>query len=181
MGRTGKLYRCTECGREAIGEYYDDASHKPSGWKSKMFSSKLFCSDRCKNEYETRHSSSKSSSDSIFSFDDDDDSSMSKEERLQYKEEQRLKKIQDREDFKKDQDKSKILKQDGKKWLALWYSIGKNGRIIFGSILAGAVTFSVIGFAGDHLEVGIILGVISLFGLVIGSLILIQFIKEFFK
>jgi len=169
--------KCDNCGD--IG-YYNPHSGagKPKGWVSKGWPRKDFCSNKCKDEYTERNEKSSSKP----------KTPKSPEERLfkkmqdkEYDDELKLKKIQDKEDFEKDKDKSKILKEEGKKWMSLWYGMGKNGRITFGSILGGFVAFSIISFAGEHIAVGIILSIFSLVGLVIGSLILKEFAKDFFK
>lgn len=66
--RVGKLknknmsyeYHCTNCGKTGSGSSGSgpmSGSNPPRGWITKWLSTKVFCSSRCKDEYNSRNSS----------------------------------------------------------------------------------------------------------------------------
>lgn len=56
-------FNCTNCGKLGYGSSGSgpmSGSNPPSGWKTKMLSTKIFCSNKCKDEFNNRNSSTKS-------------------------------------------------------------------------------------------------------------------------
>ena len=66
-------YNCTNCGRTGYGSSGSgpmSGSNPPSGWITKWASIKIFCSNRCKDEFNKRNDSDTNSSNSSSSIDD---------------------------------------------------------------------------------------------------------------
>jgi hypothetical protein len=60
-------FNCTNCGKTGYGSSGSgpmSASNPPSGWITKWASSKIFCSNRCKDEFNKRNDSSDTNSSS---------------------------------------------------------------------------------------------------------------------
>lgn len=98
-------YHCTNCGKTGYGSAGSgpmSGSNPPSGWKTKWGSTKVFCSNKCKDEYNDRNSSSESSSNSkqksggfISSIINDDDEKRPKTEAEIAADERRRKEVQE--------------------------------------------------------------------------------------
>ena len=57
-------YHCTNCGKTGYGSGNSgpmSGSNPPNGWKTKWGSTKIFCSNRCKDEFDDRNSTDDSS------------------------------------------------------------------------------------------------------------------------
>jgi len=108
------------------------------GWDYKGH--KGYCSNKCMNEAQDKE----------------------KEE----DEERRREKEKEREAYERDKERAKVLKEEGKKWLALWRSAGEGGRaaIVFFTIFLLFLGF-IITKTGT-IEVGIILLLIGSLGLI---------------
>lgn len=194
-----EIVRCTNCGREAWTRQTmaGEPPARPDGWrKGGFFSSNLFCSDRCKSEYDERHSKVKKSelfqtedeSPTFFSTDQRTQSEPISEEemklqleKMRYKQEKeererQIEKEKEEEAKKKleeDRQKASQLKNEGKKWLSLWYWVGQNGRYGIG---AGILIFLFVGIGatqdGDAIGLGVISFCFAFLGLVFSFLVL---------
>lgn len=128
-------YNCTNCGKTGYGSSGSgpmSGSNPPSGWITKWGSTKVFCSNKCKDEYNSRNSSSESSSNSkqksggfiasIINDDDDDEKRPKTEAEIAYEIERKRKLDEKRDEQEQKAEikkEAKILKYktEGKKFL----------------------------------------------------------------
>lgn len=144
MATEGDICFCENCGQK-IGYYKKNSvgEVKPPDnavqqWKYGGFVINSFCTKRCKEEYKAKKESAKSEK-SGSTGSSEPESSLSPEQiraqaeaeeiRLRAEaEERRIRDQIEKEELEADKAKAKDLKEEGKKWLALWTSVGKNGR-----------------------------------------------------
>lgn len=183
MANAGDRCNCEVCGN-FIG-YYRKASigtqilPPDNAKKIISFPFEYFvCSSRCKDEWKARRSSKKSQNlSNTSSFSNSDSNAVLSPEQIRAQaeaeeirerakaEERRIRDQIEKEELEADKAKAKVLKAEGKKWLALWTSIGGTGRLWAGS---GLVSAWVIGVGG-----GIILLIIAaIIGTVFAGLVI---------
>ena len=187
MSSVGDLCTCAQCG-QLIGYYQKDTfgNVKPpfnaieSSWK-------YFCTKRCKEQYKERKSSKSSSGSEQTTSESSGDSVIgsvigaiftekekSAEQIHAEAEERRLKEQADKEELELDRVKGQELKAQGKKWLGLWQSAGKTGRMAIGAV----TVFALIGVFSVKGGFAIILGIVGLVGLIFFGLVLKDNLKK---
>lgn len=148
MASAGDPCSCENCGR-LIGYYAPNMVGEIHPPRNAVTARKglfvhTFCCDRCKNQWKSEKESSKSG---IFggmgNSDKGNENQLTPEQivakaeadeirRRTEAEERRIRDQIDKEELEADKEKAKLLKAEGKKWLALWTSAGKYGRMGIG-------------------------------------------------
>lgn len=192
MASNGDICSCENCGRK-IGYYAPNMVGEIKPPNNAVTSRKglfvhTFCCDRCKNEWKTEKESSKGGSGggAFGIFGKSDPEPELSPEQIQAKaeadeirlraeaEERRIRDQIEKEELEADKAKAKDLKAEGKKWLALWTSVGKNGRYGIGIGIVVA-WFGAFGAPGG---IKILLALIAIAGTIFAGLIVKDSMKK---